>query len=71
MEFWARSGIVADAFVPAHVYNGYDAPEDPDWYRDAILELRQMNHVDITPAMQAAINKQAGAYTKMLEDLTC
>lgn len=70
VEFWARSGIVADAFVPPHVYNGYDAPEDPEWYRDSILQLRQMNHADISPAMQAAINKQAGAYTKALEELT-
>jgi hypothetical protein len=71
VEFWARSGIVADAFVPAHVYNGHGAPEEADWYRDAILQLRGMNHADITPAMQAAINKQAGAYVKTLEELTC
>lgn len=71
VEFWARSGIVADAFVPAHVYSGREASEDPEWYRDAILELRQMNSAGITPAMQAAINKQAGAYVKILEDLTC
>jgi hypothetical protein len=71
VEFWARSGIVADAFVPAYVYSGRELPEDPCWYRDAILQLRHMNHADISPAMQAAINKQAATYTKILEDITC
>jgi hypothetical protein len=69
VEFWARSGIVADAYVPAETYNGHKNLTQ-EFYIDGIQKLREMNHDDISPALQAAINKQAGHYTKMLEELS-
>jgi hypothetical protein len=75
VEFWARSGIVADAFVPAEVYQdgieGMDPEYAKDFYQRGISQLRQMNGSGISAAMQAAINKQAGHYTKKLEELLC
>lgn len=79
VEFWARSGIVADAFVPARVYNGYHY-ENPleemeehhlrwqyEQIQNEIAQLRKMNTDGISPALQAAINKQAGCLTAELE----
>jgi hypothetical protein len=71
VEFWARSGVVADAFVPAEVYQGRTDCMDPEFYVRGINLLREMNGRHISPAMQAAINKQAGHYTQKLEDLLC
>jgi hypothetical protein len=70
VEFWARSGIVADAFVPAVTYRGHEDDMDQEFYVEGIRQLRNMNHDGISPAMQAAINKQAGHYTRMLEEMS-
>jgi hypothetical protein len=70
VEFWARSGIVADAFVPAETYLEREDDMSQDFYVEGISKLRHMNHDGISQAMQAAINKQAGYYTRMLEELS-